>query len=360
MAIRDLETDRYVEVNDRCLALVGYAREEVVGRSPFEIGWMSDGDREENRRILLVAEGVKERELRLRRKDGCSIICVYSSHPVRIAGRPCLLSCSLDITERKQAELRDAEQLAELRRWQALMIQRSDRNQELKREVNDLLHRLGESPRHPSQVAQPVDTTMTIEALPAERSRRAMLDTLEDQAQAEAARRESEGKYRVLFESMAEGMALHELVCDAADGRPVDYRIIECNPGFEKHTGLSAVAARGQLASRFFGADPAPYLDIYAEVVRTGTARTFETYYPPLNRHFFISAFVPSPGRFATIFVDISASKEAERLLKQKMENLERFQAVAVNRELQMIELKDEINALLRKSGAPEKYRIVG
>jgi hypothetical protein len=38
---------------------------------------------------------------------------------------------------------------------------------------------------------------------------------------------------------------------------------------------------------------------------------------------------------------------------------LERFQAVTVGRELQMIELKKEINALLKQAGQPEKHRIV-
>ena len=47
-----------------------------------------------------------------------------------------------------QAEL--ASQLSELRRWNAATLGREERVLELKREVNDLLVRLGESPRFPS------------------------------------------------------------------------------------------------------------------------------------------------------------------------------------------------------------------
>lgn len=42
-------------------------------------------------------------------------------------------------------------QLDELRRWQAVMIDNSERNQALKREINALLARLGELPRYTSQ-----------------------------------------------------------------------------------------------------------------------------------------------------------------------------------------------------------------
>ncbi|WP_306604598.1 GAF domain-containing protein [Azonexus sp.] len=53
-----------------------------------------------------------------------------------------------------QADLRLQEQLVELRRWQKLMIGREERVLELKREVNGLLARLGESVRYAS-VAPP-------------------------------------------------------------------------------------------------------------------------------------------------------------------------------------------------------------
>lgn len=53
----------------------------------------------------------------------------------------------------RQAEQGIAGQFAELLRWQAVMLDRSDRSLALKREVNELRRRLGEPLRSPSQEA---------------------------------------------------------------------------------------------------------------------------------------------------------------------------------------------------------------
>ncbi len=56
-----------------------------------------------------------------------------------------------DITERKQIERKIQEQLDELSRWHEVTLNREDRVQELKREINILLERLGEPIRYSSQ-----------------------------------------------------------------------------------------------------------------------------------------------------------------------------------------------------------------
>ncbi len=53
-----------------------------------------------------------------------------------------------DISEYREAELTLRKQLDELRRWQAVMLDREDRVRELKGEINDLLDQLGKPPRY--------------------------------------------------------------------------------------------------------------------------------------------------------------------------------------------------------------------
>jgi PAS domain S-box-containing protein len=56
--------------------------------------------------------------------------------------------------------------------------------------------------------------------------------------------------------------------------------------------------------------------------------------------------------------VDITERTLAEIALKEKMNELKRFHSLVIGRELRMIELKKEVNELLRKSGLEEKYLI--
>ncbi|MBN2704398.1 MAG: hypothetical protein JXR23_09335 [Pontiellaceae bacterium] len=59
---------------------------------------------------------------------------------------------------------------------------------------------------------------------------------------------------------------------------------------------------------------------------------------------------------FVCQWVDITERKEAQERLRSSNEELARFNKVAVGRELRMIELKQEINALCKKINAPEPY----
>lgn len=56
---------------------------------------------------------------------------------------------------------------------------------------------------------------------------------------------------------------------------------------------------------------------------------------------------------------EIEDRKKAEEALTEKMVELEQFNRLAVGRELKMIELKKEINALLTKAGYSPKYTII-
>ncbi len=58
------------------------------------------------------------------------------------------------------------------------------------------------------------------------------------------------------------------------------------------------------------------------------------------------------------VFREITERKRAEEKLEKHMKQLERFNRLAVGRELKMVELKKEINALLGEMGREEKYKI--
>jgi PAS domain S-box-containing protein len=110
----------------------------------------------------------------------------------------------------------------------------------------------------------------------------ALVTDITARKQAEETVRESEARFRSLFDSMTEGVALHQIIYDEP-GTPVDYRILATNPAFTVHTGLAAEQIRGRLASEAYGAGEAPYLETYARVAHIGHPAVFETYFPPLG-----------------------------------------------------------------------------
>ncbi|MGM0462805.1 MAG: PAS domain S-box protein, partial [Fibrobacterota bacterium] len=142
-----------------------------------------------------------------------------------------------------------------------------------------------------------------------------------EQKKAEEALRESEARFSALFSSMTEMVVLHELIYDD-EGTPVNYRIIDCNNAFTAITKIPRENAIGQLATRVYNTDSAPYLREYAHVARTGEPYTFETYYPPLDKYFSISAVQPQKNQFATVTADITEARKSEDAIAAEKEQL--------------------------------------
>jgi two-component system cell cycle sensor histidine kinase/response regulator CckA len=105
ISVSGLGDGRLLEINREFTRLFGYARDETIGRTSFELGlWLDPDDR---RRIVahLAAEGeVKDLELRLRAKDGRVLTLRYYAQVIELEGQSLLLSTFVDITARKQAE----------------------------------------------------------------------------------------------------------------------------------------------------------------------------------------------------------------------------------------------------------------
>jgi PAS domain S-box-containing protein len=113
MSITDLETGHYLEVNDAHEKTFGFKREEVIGRSPTELGIVEDPNARQGMLETLKNFGrVTNREIQCRTRDGRSLLILHSAELVELGGRQCVLRVSHDITARKCAEeaLRESEQ----------------------------------------------------------------------------------------------------------------------------------------------------------------------------------------------------------------------------------------------------------
>jgi len=135
-----------------------------------------------------------------------------------------------------------------------------------------------------------------------------------ERKQAETNIRESEKKYRLLFEQMINGFALHEIICDA-DGKPVDYRFLEINKTFGTMTDLDPINIIGKTCLEVLPDTESFWIKKYGEVALTGKSIRFEHFSGALKKYYEVTAYCPKPGQFAVTFNDITKRKQAEQKL---------------------------------------------
>lgn len=118
------------------------------------------------------------------------------------------------------------------------------------------------------------------------------------------------------FNSMNEGFALHEIICDGS-GKPVDYRFIEVNETFLSITGLKKDNLLNKKISEVYPNIEPMWVENYGRVALEGVRIQFESYFSSLDKHFKVSAFSPSKGQFITFFYDITELKKAAQIQEQ-------------------------------------------
>lgn len=134
---------------------------------------------------------------------------------------------------------------------------------------------------------------------------------------AEAALRESEESYRLLFESIDEGFSVIEVMFDDAE-RAVDYRFLSTNPAFARHTGLEN--AVGKTISELVPDLDPHWFEIYGRIALTGQSERFEDEARALGRWYDVFAFrvgEPAQRKVAILFRDVRERKEMEQALRE-------------------------------------------
>ncbi len=157
-----------------------------------------------------------------------------------------------------------------------------------------------------------------------------------ERRRAEAELRESEQRYRRLFDSIDEGFCIIEQV-RGEEGAPLDFRYLEANPAFEVQSGLHDVV--GKTIRQVAPGITEDWFATYESVVSTGVPIRFERDLAPIERVLELYVFRLEPAalcRLAVIFKDVTARNRLQR------KTLEQAEALA-----DLARRKDEFLAML-------------
>jgi len=132
----------------------------------------------------------------------------------------------------------------------------------------------------------------------------------------EATLLENATKFHGMFAAMNVGMAMHELVFDKK-GQPIEFRLQEINPAYEKLTGKKSAEVIGKLSRSIYGTDVPPFLKEFSEVALSGRSKSLKSYFAALDKYVDMFIFSPRRGWFAVLFTDISDLMETEEIMKE-------------------------------------------
>ncbi len=360
---------RLVSVSDFWLEKMGYSREEVIGHKSIE--FLAEESRRYAAEVVLpefmVTGECTNIEYQFVRKDGVIMDCLLSAisesdddgHVIRS------LAVINDITDRKRAEsalqntaknLNEAQRLSHIGSWELDLekneldwsdeiyrifeidpekfgatyeaflnaIHPEDRDavnlaytESLKtRRPYDIEHRLLFPDGRVKYVHEQCET-FYVGDKPV-RSIGSVQDITERRL-AEEALRDSEWRYREIFDNVLDGLYLLEVEDDDI------YRMVEVNPAFEKISGLSRSALAGTLPDDVFPPTAAEIVKAHQRrCVETGQAIEEELLLDlPSGQHYFHSALIPARDntgkikRIVGIFKDITERRLTEEALRK-------------------------------------------
>ena len=142
---------------------------------------------------------------------------------------------------------------------------------------------------------------------------------------AEQKLKQSEEKYRRLFQNMRSGFAFHKMIFND-DGNPIDYLFLEANKEFERITGILKEDLIGKRVTEVVPDimhQEFDWIATYSKVVEAKREISFEQYSEHFNKWFQVYAYSPQKDHFATLFFDITEKKNFEKSLFKLNEQLE-------------------------------------
>ncbi len=167
---------------------------------------------------------------------------------------------------------------------------------------------------------------------------------------------ESEQKYRLLYSSMSQGLALHEIITDT-NGKPVDYVFLDLNDSYTRLLGVTRENAIGKRITEVMPQVEPYWIEVFGKVALSGEAIYYENYLETTKRYYATYTYATKPGQFAVLVSDITDRKKAEKALQQSHDLLDYI----INHSNGGVSVFDrELNYLFVSERYLEEYGIIG
>lgn len=132
---------------------------------------------------------------------------------------------------------------------------------------------------------------------------------------------QNEQKFRLLFNTLTEGVALNEVIRDD-QGEMVDYRIIEVNKAYLELTGTKSEQVIGNVASRLYNLQP-EFIRAFWYNHKLKHETAYSEMPDPTGKRFFYVATSPFVNdQFVTSFFEITGLKQVELKLEEQNQQL--------------------------------------
>jgi len=407
MTLTRLADAAVIDVSESFLNVTGLKREDVIGSKVTDLNiWADSGDREK-----IVAELKREGQVRGRRvnvlgADGKVFTCLFYAHKVEFEGAQCMLAEAIDMTDLEEAKAALAEsemRLENLLEHLPLGVQgygpdgiviywnrASERiygyaaGEAVGRELGSLIIPDDLMPIYRKGLAEAARIEKSCEFLPAGEVTLRRKDNspvtvysihtavcaegkpptlfcidmdLSERLKMERAMSEREVLFRAFFDLPLAGAAI-----TGPDGRwlTVNDRLCE----------ILGYGREELLATTWQALTPPEDLEkergSHELLFSKDKAQTLEKRYIRKDKSVIdvkVSAMAvrgsdETKTLFAVLVQDVTESKRSDAILRSKMAEVEQLNRFMMGRETRVIELKREINEILKKFGQPPRYSV--